>query len=270
MNNALLRVLGWKATVLHGDPLCYDRYLWLKKHLQPGPLSTLDAGCGNGCFSFYAASVGNRVLGLSFDAEQNGAASERAKLLGLTNAEFRVLDLRDLHTVRDSLGEFDQIILMETIEHVINDRKLVADLCHHLKPGGRLYLTTPYKEHKALRQEYLSETEDGGHVRWGYTLGEVRNIMESCGLEVVAEGYTSGMISQKLTNLMRVSDYRNEKKAWAASFPLRLFQITLDAPLTRAMSYPPFGVGLVGVKKSSVEPTVGSAHSERVPVGAGR
>jgi len=248
MNNALVRLMGWKATVLHGDPLCWDRYQWLKKRLLPGPLTTLDAGCGNGCFSFYAASVGNKVLGLSFDKEQNEAAAERAELLGLENAEFRVLDLRDLHTVRDTLGEYDQIILMETIEHVLADAKLVKDLVFHLKPGGRLYLTTPYLNHKALRMEKLSETEDGGHVRWGYTHDQVRKIMEEAGLDVIAEDYTGGVVSQQLTSMMRTP---KEKLAWAASFPLRLFQVTVDGPLTQATKYPPFGIGLVGVKRKT-------------------
>jgi len=34
-----------------------------------------------------------------------------------------------------------------------------------------------------------------------------------------------------------------------ASFPLRLFQVTVDGPLTQATRYPPFGIGLVGVKR---------------------
>lgn len=247
MSNALVKMLGWKATVLHGDPLCWDRYQWLKKHLLPGPLTTLDAGCGNGCFSFYAATIGNQVLGLSFDEAQNNAAAERGEILGLDNAKFRVLDLRDLHKVKGTLGQFDQIILMETIEHVINDSKLVSDLVHHLKTGGRLYLTTPYLNHKALRMETLSEVEDGGHVRWGYTHEQVREIMESCGLEVVAEDFMGGVVSQQLTNLMRTP---REKMAWAASFPLRFLQMTLDEPITQATKYPPFGVGLVGVKRA--------------------
>lgn len=267
MNNALLKVLGWKATVLHGDPLCYDRYHWIQKHLQPGPLKTLDAGCGNGCFSFYAATQGNDVLGLSFDEPQNKAAAERGRLLGLKNARFEVLDLRDLHKVRDTLGQFDQILLLETIEHVRNDRKLVKDLTHHLKPGGRLFLSTPYKEHKGLRLEKLSEVEDGGHVRWGYTHEELRSILDEAGLDVVAEDYTSGIVSQKLTNMMRVP---NEKAAWAASFPLRIFQVLLDKPLTKATKFPPFGVGVVGVKRTPEPAATKAQATVREPQPAGR
>lgn len=62
----------------------------------------------------------------------------------------------------------------DVVNLVKNDQKLVRDLATLLKPGGILILTTPYKHHKAYYGEALSSTEDGGHVRWGYTHDELR------------------------------------------------------------------------------------------------
>src|SRR5258708_26762975 len=169
MSDVLVRALGWKALVLHGDPLVYDRWKWLKQHLRPGPLSTLDAGCGNGCFTIYAAHRGNDATGISFDKTQNDAAESRARVLGITNAHFISMDLRELSKFKGDLGTFDQIICTEVIEHLLDDAGLVRNLADMLKPGGRLLLTTPFKDHRGLIKEKLSESDDGGHVRCGYT-----------------------------------------------------------------------------------------------------
>ena len=83
MRNALFRLLGWRALVLHGDPAFFDRWLWLRKHLARGPLRTLDAGTGNGAFALYSATLGNHVVGLSFDERDIESERERVRIAGV-------------------------------------------------------------------------------------------------------------------------------------------------------------------------------------------
>jgi SAM-dependent methyltransferase len=248
MDNALVRLIGWKATVLHGDPLVYGRWVWLRRHLLPGPLQTLDAGCGNGAFTMYAARIGNQAIGLSFDPENNRTAEGRASLLGIGNARFLDMDLREVDRYAEGLGRFDQILCMETIEHIRNDRKLVADLAALLRPGGRLLLTTPYKFYRPMLGDALSEEEDGGHVRWGYTHDEIRQLMDECGLDVLSEEYLCGFVSQKLTNLLRLLSRIHVKFAWAVTFPLRVLCV-LDPLLTSRTRYPHLTIGVVGQRR---------------------
>ena len=125
MRNALIRLIGWKAAIFHGDPCVYDRWRWLGKHLLPGQLRTLDAGCGNGVFTMYASKIGNESVGISHDSQKNQMAEFRAGILGIKNIRFIQGDLRDLNEVSGQLGKFDQIICLETIEHVQNDKKLI-------------------------------------------------------------------------------------------------------------------------------------------------
>ena len=249
MNNILLRTLGWKALVLHGDTLVVDRWRWLSRHLRPGPLRTLDAGCGNGCFTLYAAKIGNKAIGLNFDEEPNVGARYRANLLGISGTEFRQADLRELDKLAAGLGTFDQILCMECIEHILDDQKLITNLAALLKPGGRLLLTAPYKNHKPLRKEQLSDKEDGGHVRWGYTHGELRRIFVTAGLDVESEEYISGFVAQKLTSLARVFGLSRERLGWALVFPLRILKV-FDAPVTQLLNYPHLSVAVVGKKRS--------------------
>ena len=247
MRNALVRLMGWRATVLQGDPSVTDRWRWLRKHLKPGPLRTLDAGCGTGAYTLYAAKVGNRAVGVSFDPAQIKRAEARAEILGIGNTEFRVGDLRKLDEFGPSLGTFDQVIVFETIEHLMNDQKLIDDLAARLNPGGTILLTAPFKEHKPLWGETLSETEDGGHVRWGYSHDDVRAIFERSGLEVIAQEYISGLVSQKLSSLQFGLTRLHSQGAWGLTFPLRVL-LPLDGALTRATGYPHLSVGVVGRK----------------------
>jgi SAM-dependent methyltransferase len=248
MKNALVRVLGWRATILQGDPTVADRWHWLRKHLRGGPLRTLDAGCGTGAFTMYAARAGNQALGLAFEADQLERARARAAILGIDGATFRAMDLRELGRFADSLGKFDQILLFETIEHIKDDRKLIADLAALLEPGGTLLLTAPYKGHHPLhRAEKVSEVEDGGHVRWGYTHEEMEEILRGAGLEVLAREYISGPVSQKVAGLTFTLRGTSDLLAWAVSLPLKPL-VALDPLLSRATKYPALSIGVVARK----------------------
>lgn len=249
MNNFLPRFLDWYLLVLHGDPTSYDRWKWLKRYLQPGALRTLDAGCGSGTFTMYAARLGNRAVGISFDEQNYKKASMRADALGIKNAEFIVGDLRELDRLNSKIGIFDQIICFETIEHILNDRKLIVDLASALKPKGRLLLTTPYKHYIPLLGDHISEYEDGGHVRWGYTFDEMRALFNDAGIEMVAEEYISGFVSQKITNLVRrLAAYLPYPIVWSITLPLRIFQIA-DRSLRRLLRYPYLSIGVFGIKR---------------------
>ena len=96
----------------------------LRKYLRSGDCATLDAGCGNGAFSYYACSLGNSVLGINIDLEQVRKCEEFRDFLDLDRERcgFKVHNIYDVL----SLGQkFDQIICFETLEH------LKADLANH-------------------------------------------------------------------------------------------------------------------------------------------
>jgi SAM-dependent methyltransferase len=250
MSDLMMRVLGWRSLLIHGDPCVLDRWLWLRSRLRPGPLRTLDAGCGNGAFSIYAARVGNEVLATSFSERELDDARRRTALLGLQGVDFEVLDLREIEQRRAQLGSFDQIICLETIEHLTDDEGLLVSLAGLLRPGGRVLLTTPFEEHRPLYSEerHPSPVEDGSHVRYGYSAARLRELALAAGLEPQGVGYVSGVVSQRLTNLMRRLTLRvGRMPAWALMLPLRAL-VVLDRPLTRLTRYPYLSIAMVAVK----------------------
>lgn len=246
----MLRLFGWRPLLVTGDPCVLDRWLWLRGRLLRGAQRTFDAGCGNGAFSIYAASAGNEVLAASFSEREQQDARRRAAVVGVDGIDFRVLDLRELERHRAQLGDFDQIVCLETVEHVLDDEGLVRSLAHMLRPGGRLLLTAPFDGHRPLFTEdpAPSPVEDGLHVRYGYSQARLRELAQDAGLRVAGEGFVSGVVSQRVTNLMRRLTQRlGRPAAWLIVLPLRAL-VLVDRPLTRLLGYPYLSVALCAVK----------------------
>lgn len=236
LGDVAARTLGWLPGML-GDPVVFDRWRWLRRAGRRG-VRTLDAGCGSGWFAIYMSSLGNEVTGISFDEVANAAAERRAKMIGATTARFVLGDLRELDRFGEDLGMFDQIICFETIEHIRDDAKLVRDLAARLNPGGQLLLTTPSDDHPPLIGEEVSETEDGGHVKFGYSLDELRELMAAAGLRVIDEGRLGGWVVQKLFNATyRMVPLVGWRPAVVLTLVLRPLQV-LDRPLTKLLGYP--------------------------------
>lgn len=253
MLDRLLGIFGWRLLLITGDPCVLDRWLWLRKRLKRGPLRTFDAGSGNGGFSIYAASTGNAVISASFSSEEQHGAQARAERLGVTGADFRIIDLREIEAHRSELGAFDQIVCLEVIEHVLDDAGLVRSLAAMLAPGGRLLLSTPYSGHHPLYTEEREPdpVEDGSHVRYGYSPEQVATLAGAAGLQVVEEGFISGVIAQKLTDLMRrLTERIGLTPAWLAVLPLRPL-VVFDRPLTAVLGYPYLSVALHAVKPAA-------------------
>jgi SAM-dependent methyltransferase len=224
-----------------------DRWAFVRRYMRKGNVSTLDAGAGNGAFTIMAAAHGNRCLGLSFDEREMVDAASRAALVGASRATFMVADLRQLGALVHRLGGFDQIMCLEVVEHIMDDATLVRALYDLTNPGGQLLLTTPSSDHRAMHGERISASEDGGHVRWGYSTQELHALVESAGFQVIVDGRLSGLVSQRLTALMRRIQGLHPALGWVVVLPLRPLGL-LDAVATRVARYPHLCVSVVAVR----------------------
>jgi 2-polyprenyl-3-methyl-5-hydroxy-6-metoxy-1,4-benzoquinol methylase len=172
--SVLVRLLGFPATLIHGDPLVLDRWVWLSA-LLPRTRNgerLLDVGCGTGAFSIGAALRGYCTVGLSWDERNQLVAKGRAALCNASSAQFEVFDIRKLDHRADLADTFDVVICLETIERISEDWKLMRSMARCIKPGGRLLLRTPYLLYRSISDGDMgpfSKVEDGGHVRRGYS-----------------------------------------------------------------------------------------------------
>lgn len=218
------------------DIYTHCRRRFLPRFFRAGPLQTLDAGCGNGALSLAAYHKGNRVLGVTLDEDQirrnraffeywGGASPERL--------QFEVCNLYDLC----KLGRrFDQIICVETLEHIARDAEVVAIFHDILNPGGILHLCCPNAQHPEHNLGRISGPEDGGHVRDGYTWESYRALLEPAGFHIEAR---AGLGSALLLVLDRPVRFIRNRFGEAAAIPffLAVWPFTLLDRLDPAVPY---------------------------------
>lgn len=249
--NWLVRVFGFRATLIHGDTLMWDRWRWLEPRLREHCGHLLDIGCGSGAFTIGAARMGYDALGLSWNERNQTVAAKRASIVKAQGAHFDVCDVRHLGERADLLCKFDVVVCLETIEHILDDHKLMVNIRMCLKPGGVLLLTTPNRGFRAIGpvpdDGHLSVVEDGGHVRRGYLEPDLRSLCERAGLEVDSISYCSGLLSQKVTYLLRVFSKLNRYLGWTIILPLRLLPV-FDSALGQVFRWPPYSICLQGRK----------------------
>lgn len=249
----LVRIFGFPATLAHGDTLMADRWYWLRRRLPKTRKGErlVDIGCGSGAFSIGAALRGYNSLGLTWDLRDRNVAEERAKICNAGIVRFEVLDVRHLDVRSDLAGQFDVAICFENMEHIINDKKLIADIAVCLKPGGRLLLTTPNMHYRPISrgdEGPFSLFEDGGHVRRGYTKAMLGYLCRHAKLIPKDISYCSGFLSQKITALQRVLSKIHPLVGWCVILPLRLFPPIFDTSITRLLRWPSFSICIEAIK----------------------
>jgi SAM-dependent methyltransferase len=249
----LVKMFGFRAALLHGDTLVLDRWLWLKRRLPKtfNGEKLIDIGCGSGAFSIGAALRGYTVLGLSWDERNNKIATERAKICKANECEFEILDVRKLYKKKEFFNKFDVVVNFENIEHVLDDKKLFQDMALCLKPGGRLLLTTPYFLYKSITGNDngpFSKTEDGGHVRRGYTESMLKELCEISGLKAQKITFCSGVFSQKITGIQRVIGKIHPFLGWVVILPFRILPFVFDGFITKFINWPFFSICLEAYK----------------------
>lgn len=156
----------------------------LCRYWRSGPRDVLDAGSGNGYFSWLAYQTGARVVAMNVDPEQVKKAE--SFLIGHRKADPERLrfEIRDLCDLKYETRRFDEIICYETLEHVQHDEEVCRQFFRLLRPQGVLHLCCPYRLHPRHQSEALDDEGKGGHVRPGYTADDYHNLLGPIGFEL--------------------------------------------------------------------------------------
>ena len=142
------------------------------------PDQILDAGSGFGQYSFRLgrAFPGAEVTGLDLKPEIVDSGNRLAKRSGRKNVRFEVGDLLDLKYE----SRFDLVLSVDVLEHIEEDRKVLANIAQALKPNGLFIFTTPYFDGSEPGEAvFVSE-----HVRPGYTRSEAQEKLSETGFEL--------------------------------------------------------------------------------------
>lgn len=115
-----------------------------------------------------------------------GQVDKAKSLLGGRHEQINFLCL-NAYKLQDLDRRFDQIICLETLEHISNDHGMISLFYGLLRPGGVLQLCCPNALHSQHRLGRVNGPEDGGHVRDGYTFETYRELLEPAGFVIENE-----------------------------------------------------------------------------------
>jgi 2-polyprenyl-3-methyl-5-hydroxy-6-metoxy-1,4-benzoquinol methylase len=167
----------------------------VKAHLQPArdleDRKILEIGCGRGGFACWLASRSPQpraVIAADFahTAVIKGREFSRANHISRVSWE-----VGDIQAMAHGTGTFDTVISCETVEHLPDPPRAVAEMGRVLKPGGRLFLTTPnYFGITGLYRIYLRAvgrpyTEEGQPINRVTMLPRTIAWVKRAGLEIV-------------------------------------------------------------------------------------
>jgi 2-polyprenyl-3-methyl-5-hydroxy-6-metoxy-1,4-benzoquinol methylase len=151
----------------------------------------LEIGCGRGGFACWLArhpAAPAEVVAADFSPAAVAKAERFAAGRGITGVRWAVADIQQL----DRFGpEFDTVFSCETIEHVPDSPRAVRELARVLRPGGRLYLTTPnYLGTMGLYRAYCwvrgKPCDEGGQPICQLTMvPRTRSWVRTAGLRIV-------------------------------------------------------------------------------------
>jgi SAM-dependent methyltransferase len=137
-----------------------------------GARNLFEVGCGTG---FVLAGIAAAFPAMKLAASEAASAglafaATRTPAAALMQMDARRIPFRD---------EFDVIAALDVIEHIEDDRAVLAELRAAAAPGGGVLLTVP--QHPFLWSEYDVRA---GHVR-RYRARELRDKLVEAGLEIV-------------------------------------------------------------------------------------
>lgn len=163
-----------------------DKARLTRLFLVSGPegegIRTLDVGCGNGYFSRKAARSSTTVVATTMLEGEHTKAKELFSALDLHNVDLRLTRLDDLEEPAES---FDQVLLLDVLEHIRDDRGALSQIHGLLRKDRYLFLTFPNRDFEYWRDRQVFRYETGWHVRHGYTYEMIEPLLEECGYEPI-------------------------------------------------------------------------------------
>lgn len=105
--------------------------------IQPGE-RVLDIGSGRGWFSLYAAEQGAEVTAMDLSEENLARIKAITPSVNTLYGDACDIPLTD--------EQFDLIVALEVLEHLVEPKTAVANWTRLLKPHGRMVITVPYQE----------------------------------------------------------------------------------------------------------------------------
>lgn len=156
------------------SPLKQRKLAMLKSMMdEPKSLRSLDIGSDNGVISMLLRELGGEwsSADLSVDTVEAIQGLVHERVFAISESRFPCDD-----------AAFDQVLVVDLLEHVGDDRACIGEIRRVLKPGGTVVINVPNpRDGLVRRMRYLLGQTDAahGHVRPGYTLTQLKALLGS-------------------------------------------------------------------------------------------
>ena len=171
-----------------------------KKDYKTGA-KILDAGSGFGQYSYFLSKQSNNweILGVDVKTEQVEDCNNFFSQVGKADrVKFEFADLTKFYKNQ----EYDLILSVDVMEHILEDVVVFKNFHQSLKKGGMVLISTPSDQggsdvHDDDDHSFIDE-----HVRDGYNINEIEDKLKNAGFTKIEAGYSYGVpgkISWKLS-----------------------------------------------------------------------
>jgi SAM-dependent methyltransferase len=218
------------------------RYLLplLKSLDLPEGAQIADAGSGRGYFTFFLARLFPKaqVTGMDLAEGQIIGNNGIAARLGLTNCRFQQQDVTKL----PSSGNYDLILSTDNLEHLVEDHAQCRIFFDALRPGGWILFHVPHLTRNLFGWRRPNFMGIEGHVRPGYTLDALCDMVIGAGFSIDQAFYSYGWVETLANDISYlITGGREKRKRLYGS----LFPFLLLLSLLGRFSRPREGSGVV-------------------------
>ncbi|HEY9015056.1 MAG TPA: class I SAM-dependent methyltransferase [Gemmatimonadales bacterium] len=202
----------WAVALFNRSVLKQAKYRKVLELLDdPGGKTNLDIGADNGVISYLLRRRGGRWYSADLDP--------------VAVASIRELVRDDVYQLNGSAapfpsGTFDQVVVVDYLEHIADDRGFVRELERILRPGGILILNVPHPKPGSLLTRFrhrIGLTDAWhGHLRPGYSLADLRVLLGprfTIERAITYSGTFSELVDTGMNGLYQVMQRRKRGKA---------------------------------------------------------
>lgn len=157
-------------------------------------------GCETGIIGSFVEEFGGRWI--HCDKEEETLISSKNILKGhLVKIDENSLPFRD--------ETFDTVIIPDFLEHIENDSGFLKEVRRIIKKSGFSVITVPhYKKNSILRRfKNLIGMKDEiyGHIRPGYKIDDIKELVEKSGFEIEKVKFYSGSFTELVELILNIA-----------------------------------------------------------------
>ncbi len=159
-----------------------------------GSISVLDAGSGFGQYVYYLSTLGKdwKITGADVKEEQIADCNNFFKKIGRGDrVKFVKADL----TRFEQKNEYDVVLSVDVMEHILEDELVFQNFFASMKKGGTLLISTPSDQGGSDAHDHDHDEAHGfidEHVRDGYGVEDITDKLQRAGFSNIEANYTYG------------------------------------------------------------------------------